>query len=397
MSLRAELAEKVINSLQDHAYVFGGYLRDKLAGEEFTDVDLFFPESDAHFTRLPSWRVAAHLKNLGLNVTKVRGGRPKYAAGSGVRRDTYEVSDPKTGVSIEIDAVTSVDIDADHPYSDLDADINSLYYDKVTHKILPHWVTPYKLKDIEKHIKDRTFEVPDMAHVTGRRLHKLIGKGYTPLNTRNPTSTIGELIRDRLGDKVSAFDKNPSAETPLSVRKDYRKMTGFEQFQAELKEAGWRAGTAEMAEGVKQGILLMLKDEGADDGMVAMATKFLETQAGTALVSELLGHGLPMAPFGIGDDPRAQKAAEEFRTDGYKILMQIMFRLLMKYMLPAIQSGLAKLPPVTAADMAELDAASKAKVRVESQPLPPDTLMQAQREAQAALENQNNTPRVMHH
>lgn len=387
MTPRQKLAEKIISDLQDHAYVFGGYLRDQLAGEEFVDVDLFFPAHDNQYSNLPIWRLASFLRSKGLNVMKIKSGKPAYASdGSGIRRNTYDITDPITGVTIQIDAVTS-DSTSDHPFSDLDADVNSLYYDKILHMVRPHWVTPYSILDIKKHITEKIFEMPDSAVVPGHRLNKLLNKGYVPVNMKSPDKqeSLHKLAYNR--------STTINTETQVNPRKEIKIMGFFEQAKAEMSEAAWREGAELMTKAAKEGILASMKDTGADDGFLANFSKMLDTEAGTAFVNEFLGHSLPYAPFGIGEDPRAIKIAHEFRVAGYHKGMQIFFAMMMRNFLPGIRAALDKLPAVTAADMAELDAASKAKVRVESEP---DTLIQAQIEAQAVLEQSTSSSRVMH-
>lgn len=422
---RQELAEKVITGLQDYAYVFGGYLRDKLAGEEFTDVDLFFPTGDPTYPSLSSFKIPGKLRSLGLAVHKVHGGKPVYAAnGTSVRRSTYEVTDPLTGASIQVDAVTNST--ADHPFSDLDADVNSLYFDRTSKQIKPHWITPYTMENIQTHIKEKIFEVPDAARIAGHRLNKLLYKGYVPLNLKYNREEIlknfnqkkddievlpafADFIQKKLDQKVMKNNSKPVPDgmynvlpgtfkvgdphiEPPEVRKEAKKMDFFEQAltqaKSEMAEAAWRGSADEMAKGFKEGLIAMMKDQGADDGTLAFITKFLETPAGTAAVKEVLGHSLPHAPFGIGEDLRVQKVSKEFRIQGYQGTMQLFLAMAMKYFLPAIQRAMEKLPAVTAADMAELDAVSKAKVRVESNTLSLDTLMQTQVEVQTQREIQ---------
>lgn len=169
------------------------------------------------------------------------------------------------------------------------------------------------------------------------------------------------------------------------------KGTFMETMKKDMENAAYRSASTQMTSAVKNGILLMMKDKGADGDKLKMTAELLDSEAGSAFVSMVLGHGLNYAP-GIGEDPRVVRLAEEFRVAGYATGMNVVFGALMQYMLPGIMEAMSKLPPiptvvaVTDADMKEIEKANAARIRVSGST--PDVSQEAEREALAVAETQ---------
>lgn len=133
----------------------------------------------------------------------------------------------------------------------------------------------------------------------------------------------------------------------------------------EMGEAAFRSAGTQITNLVKQGILAMLKDKGSSEEQLSVYGSILESEIGTALISTVLGHGLPFAPM-IGADPRAIKMASEFRTAGYATGMNVVFENLMKYILPGISQVVQTLPNITnASDNIDVDSSEFEKVKQE--------------------------------
>lgn len=367
---REILAEKVITLFNSNAYAFGGYLRDKIAGDDFTDLDLFFPtySHGMTYSMMNSYDVRGALRDAGL--TAMREGMTKkiYSPETGMRltKETYQVSDPATGVKVSVDIVRSLNgmEELDHPFTALDADVNSLWFNKKTGKVETAPNMGYSMQKVMEHIAQKIFELPANSAVSAERLNKLFNKGYKPFEATN--------------------------SQPANGRKEHKMESGgfMDQFKADMEKAAYRSCGTQMTSAVKQGILLAMKNGGAEEGVLSHVSKMLDTEGGTALVSALLGHGLPHAPI-IGADPRVSRLSEEFRVAGYAQGMNLLFAALMQYVMPGIMQALQNLPPITVTekDMAELDALSKAKMRVSGHsPEVPDLSAASELEQLAELE-----------
>lgn len=386
---RIDLAEHVIELLSEHGYPFGGYLRDCFDGTEFKDVDIYMPKKNLAYKFITLSSIVTKLHNAGLNAI-VSGTNIVYSTENNVRltKTTYEVRDPKSDISITVDVVNNRRgglLSEDHPFTALDADVNSLWFDKTAASLKAH--PPYTLDKVLKNIKNKKFETPAGTTVRSDRIIKLLQKGYQPIDDKNvPVSVIATLNEaevwgtpsarkhvDSAASSVEKFistttDKIPQNKEIKSNMATTDSVSEKSSFKSELAKAGYRAAGREMSTAVRDGILYCMKDKGADDSKIAMAREFLESKAGEAAVSAMLGHGLPHAPI-IGDDPRAVKLAEEFRVEGYAKGMEFAFGLIMQYILPNLTTVWERvskqLPALTETEQTN----SSSKMRVDSAPL----------------------------
>jgi hypothetical protein len=86
-----------------------------------------------------------------------------------------------------------------------------------------------------------------------------------------------------------------------------------------------------------------MTDKGADESKIKAIGEMLDTEMGHALISALLGYGLTYAPK-IGEDPRVQRLAGEFRVNGMATAGNVLMEAVMSYVLPSIMSTLSSLP-----------------------------------------------------
>jgi hypothetical protein len=107
--------------------------------------------------------------------------------------------------------------------------------------------------------------------------------------------------------------------------------------------AGYRIASAQMTNGVRKGILNLLKDKGMGDDKISTVEEVLSSDAGLALISMLLGVGLTYVPH-LQDDPRVTKLAEEFRISGMTNAGNFAFETLFQYFMPVISGALSALP-----------------------------------------------------
>jgi hypothetical protein len=383
---RSELAQQIVALLSPHAYPFGGYLRDNIAGVEFTDIDFFAPQHDHNYVAIGTYALRRVLKMAGFDV-ELLDHKKIYNKTTGMRleKDVYSIIDPDSGIQIKIDVVRNKDGCEwqDHPFTSLDADVNSLWFNKMsgTMEVAPcvSYMDGYTFEEIYANIRNRVFNLPEDFEINTSRITKLLEKGYSPKNARrktweaSDTAINSHIFQEKLGEEKE--------DTMTTTRPTFAA-----QFKSDMEKAAYRSCGTQMTNATKQGILTLVKSNGADEGALAFIAKMLDTEGGTAFVSCMLGHGLPHAPV-IGADPRVVRLTEEFRVAGYAQGMNLLFSALVQYVMPGVLAALQSLPPVTESDMAELTTIQNAKMRVSGHSDPiPDLTFRAEKEAEAEME-----------
>jgi len=393
---RKDLAEKVIALFNKNGYVFGGYLRDEIADTRFTDVDIFFPSINAGYDRVNDYTVIEQLKRAGFTIVDL-GEKKTYIDSKeiidqdGKKRKRgfrnhlvvrqLEVEDRSVGITVRFDMVFSSilrEVNRDFPFVvGLDADINCLWRGKNGQLCLaPNMEKKTTLEEVKKNILNKVF-APMNTEMREGRLNKLISKGYKPI--------------DKAAAKVSTVCKeNDQKESNMStpntnMSKDYQSFG--DQFKNEMIQGIYQATGSELAEGVRSGILTVAKHYGADDGAVAGLTKFLDSPAGKAAIEAGLGHALPYAPM-IGDNEHVEKIAEKMRVNGYAQGMQLLFGIMMQFILPNISKTLANLDEKIAAanNMTQMLGKGKTKARIAK-----DAEHETEAEAETVVEEESTS------
>ena len=109
--------------------------------------------------------------------------------------------------------------------------------------------------------------------------------------------------------------------------------------------AAYRSASFQITKLAKSNIISYLKANETEQNKLDLIAELLDTTAGTAIVSAMLGISLPYAPK-IGDDPRINKLADEFRIAAYSVAMDAVFSALMQYIAPEIIKAMKTLPPI---------------------------------------------------
>lgn len=131
-------------------------------------------------------------------------------------------------------------------------------------------------------------------------------------------------------------------EDPKEEAKEERQLFG-QMVKADFKDALWRSGTTQLTNAAQSTILAMMKDRGADDQKLAVVKEILASEMGSILIRCALGYGITYMPK-IGEDPRAQRLAKEFRVSAMSSGMNEVAGLASQYLLPAISSAITSLP-----------------------------------------------------
>lgn len=141
---------------------------------------------------------------------------------------------------------------------------------------------------------------------------------------------------------IAFHDINILLEGTQEEVKEEKQLFG-QMVKADFKDALWRSGTTQLTNAAQSAILAMMKDRGADDQKLAVIKEILASEMGSILIRCALGYGITYMPI-IGEDPRAQRLAKEFRVSAMSGGMNEVAGLASQYLLPAISAAITSLP-----------------------------------------------------
>ena len=209
---RIYLAWEIISEANcQGGYVFGGFVRDYLAGDSFNDIDIFIP-GDANNSNVVQG-ILQQLLHKGMSVKSVAN-TPYYR--DDLWRRNYSVISPNGRTVVSVDFVQRSNGNSmSVPFTlGTDADVNHLYMVGSTAKLWSGY--PSTLAVVMQHITNREFEVAPT--VSARRVQKMIMRGYKQIpflshvNKTSQTSmsynTLGAGSKFNVNGDGS-FSKNP--------------------------------------------------------------------------------------------------------------------------------------------------------------------------------------------
>jgi hypothetical protein len=181
---RNEFAEKIIDVLKDHAYPFGGYLRDQIVGAEFEDIDLFMPHHGTYAKANEGKDIQCPIEILtaaGFEVLYC-GSTIKDYEYSGkdyqLTKQNLSVKDSVSGHTIPIDVVSSNApfLGADSPNHLLGAEYEGLFRNQYGEL---RSLCGYGSENLKEELKRNFLSIHSLAALDPKRLIKLLEKGYT--------------------------------------------------------------------------------------------------------------------------------------------------------------------------------------------------------------------------
>jgi len=116
-----------------------------------------------------------------------------------------------------------------------------------------------------------------------------------------------------------------------------------DMLKGDAHSAMYRATASQITKGTKATILKLMEQQGQDSLKVKAISDLMETKAGDALVSVMIGMLLHYLPK-ISEDARAQKLSTEFRINGMSIGIEAAMELVVGNFLPMFQEAIASLP-----------------------------------------------------
>ena len=164
------------------------------------------------------------------------------------------------------------------------------------------------------------------------------------LNDMQEEALEHELIDE---DPVDAIDETPvtihEAKPKTKKEKTMSKPSFTESLKANAVSAGYRVAGTQLTSVVKSAILTVMRDKGADGGAIQAFSTFLDTEFGAAMISFMIGSGLPYVPH-FGDDPRVARLATELQVGGMATAGNAIIGEAMQHVLPAVSQILSNLP-----------------------------------------------------
>jgi len=117
----------------------------------------------------------------------------------------------------------------------------------------------------------------------------------------------------------------------------------FEKVKDDAGDVSYRVAAKQMSKGVKKATIKLMKDRGVDNNQLDKIIDILDSEAGEALISVLLGYGLTCVPK-INKDPRAERLANEFRVGGISTAGKVAMDVAFEYFLAPINNVMENLP-----------------------------------------------------
>lgn len=341
---RDTYANNLVSQLGAKEYVFGGYVRDKLARVDFSDLDICF-ESEISFA---DWRLRTTSKDKVRweFVIKYHDTRVVSATYDNIHFElqAWKGSYPD-GTSINVDAYiarnTSVDITQNYPIGNCaDIDINC-FYSKNNGMIgmaylLSHLYRSTDVVEIIDRCKARTYNVINQNKFTSARKQKIELKGFSNLHHQN----------NEFNTKVNAEMSSVKNDSPMKNDMP-ASLSMFERFKKNAVEGAYLGTAMSITDGTQAAILAFLKDEGIEESAIPAIAKFFGTNIGKALIAMAAGtsmqFGMQAVPA-IAENVHANKIADKLQENGAALGFSAAQKLMFEYMAPMIMGALNKIP-----------------------------------------------------
>lgn len=187
---RKELAADIISIVdKNHAYVFGGYVRDIYAEVPFNDIDIYIHNGTSVNAIIDAIMAKGYIVEVSSTGNDLEG----YGIGD-IRRQKYLVTHTSSGVYVKIDCVQSNDKANDSPFRHgTDGDINFLKLHGGVASLASCMCNETSFDEVVKHIQLRKFVVGDQ--MSQYRIRKLQNRGYTPIGVGSSSSQTDSSLK----------------------------------------------------------------------------------------------------------------------------------------------------------------------------------------------------------
>ncbi len=165
-------------------------------------------------------------------------------------------------------------------------------------------------------------------------------------------------------DEVSETITELQTKASKGKKKKMEKLSFTETLKANAVSAGFRVAGTQLTSAVKGAILTVMRNKGADGGAIQAFSAFLDTEFGAAMISFMIGSGLPYVPH-YGDTPSVMRLATEMQVGGMATAGNAIIGEAMQHVLPAITQILQNLPAVedeTTSNVRVIESKSESKL-----------------------------------
>lgn len=172
-------------------------------------------------------------------------------------------------------------------------------------------------------------------------------KGFWHIYSDKVIETIGVVKTDtndvcvnenEIKQVINKVNNNKGKGDTMSERGSF-----WDMVKSDAETAGYRVAATQLSKGTKAAILKLIESQGMDGNGIKAIEDILDSEFGAALISVGLGYGLTYMPK-IGEDPRVEKLATEFRVGGMGAAGNVVAGIAMEHLLPVITGALASLP-----------------------------------------------------
>lgn len=385
--VKKKVWDLVLKNLPGSSYIFGGAVRDHVAGDVYNDLDIWFsrPSCREQFIRaMVRAGCALVQKSLDWQEHSNAYGTPNL--------ERYDLI--LDGETIQLDLVTK-GVGSEHdPFNNtLDLDVNGLCIGR-NGLVFKSDSVDDSLEALLQRCKDHTFmPVNELRDNRKSKMEKLQERGwralYSPIrwgdenlevgdevwvSTYSKTSckqvtrkskvvevtTRGRLrngishvtVVDSIGEKHHLYytsvlgravepspyikpatettDTSEEGKMSAPVRKSF-----MEHFKSDITKGAFRTAAKAIPKTARTALLAFMKAKKAPKGWIKTAKEIMETEWGLAFIQQILAWGFRYFPM-LKDDPRAQALADEWAIDAVATVGNEIVNELMGAMAPVI-------------------------------------------------------------
>jgi hypothetical protein len=110
--------------------------------------------------------------------------------------------------------------------------------------------------------------------------------------------------------------------------------------KAILGDAAYRSTGRAVTKAIRDGLVSLMRSKGVDDGMLTIASFYLDTEMGKSLIGMLAGLALPHIP-GAKKYPQLAKLSKEFKVEAAAGSLDVLVKEATQFILPGVMQALA--------------------------------------------------------
>lgn len=153
-------------------------------------------------------------------------------------------------------------------------------------------------------------------------------------------------------------DSNSTKEQPMNT-----KISFTDRLKNNAIEGAYQGAARVAIDTFIEAIVFTMKKSGVDESSIMLATAFLKSDIGTAIVSGAIGASVPYVPVDVMNNPVVEKIADKCVQNAVADTGQLMAEVALKYVKPALEAAANSFNKVSVPSFIEAP-----KVRVNNEP-----------------------------